>query len=80
MQTVDIKQEIQRIGYISAGTINFSKNKKMAARFIDFLLSEGKQIFKKHYYLVSEKEAFKYLSKELPVGGDYKIPNDWIIE
>lgn len=81
VQVIDMKHEIQRIGYISAGTIKFSNNKKMASRFNDFLLIEGRQIFKKHHYIVDSKTIFKYFGpqKNKPLfGGDYKVPDDWI--
>lgn len=80
IETVPLKHsEIIRIGYIPIAISRYTNNKELAQSFIDFVLSaEGKTIFKKHHYFISPDEAFKWLGERKPVGGVYKIPEDWL--
>lgn len=72
-------EEITRIGYIPVGVSTLTKNRALAQKFIDFLLSaEGKEIFKKYHYLMSPEEAMALIGKKKPVGGEYTIPEGWI--
>ncbi len=82
IETVKLKQnEIIRIGYIPAAVSKFTKNKKIALDFIDFLISdEGKKIFKKYSYFMSQDEAVRWIGGEKPVGGEYILPSSWEIK
>jgi len=73
------KDEIVRIGYIPIAISRYSKQPKLAQKFIDFLLSpKGQKIFAKYRYFASPKEAFKWIGSKKPVGGEYKVPKEWI--
>jgi molybdate transport system substrate-binding protein len=51
-----------------------SKNRDLAQRFIDFILSEeGRAIFQKYHYLMTPDEAFAYIGEKKPVGGEYAV-------
>jgi molybdate transport system substrate-binding protein len=79
IETVYLRpEEIARIGYIPIAVSRFTKNRKVAERFIDFLLSsEGKTIFKKYRYLMDPEEARGFATSSTPIGGEYKLPQDW---
>jgi molybdate transport system substrate-binding protein len=79
IETVYLKpEEIVRIGYIPIAVSRFTKNRKVAEEFIDFLLSsEGKTIFKKYQYLMDPQEARRFATSSTPIGGEYKLPQDW---
>jgi molybdate transport system substrate-binding protein len=73
------KEEIIRIGYIPIAISKFSSDRPLAQRFIDFILSdEGGTIFRKYHYFMSPDEAFKWIGEQKPVGGEYKVPAEWI--
>jgi molybdate transport system substrate-binding protein len=73
------KEEIVRIGYIPIAISTFSTDRPLAQRFIDFILSdEGHTIFRKYHYFMSPDEAFKWIGEQKPVGGEYKVPSEWI--
>jgi molybdate transport system substrate-binding protein len=80
IETIPLKSsEIIRIGYIPIAISKFSKNKRLAQSFIDFVLSkEGKGIFKKYNYFMSPEEAFKWIGEKKPVGGVYELPKSWL--
>ncbi len=82
IETVKLKpDEISRIGYIPAAVSRFSKNKKVALEFINFLISdEGKKIFKKYNYFLSPDEAGRWIGRKKPVGGEYILPAGWEIK
>jgi molybdate transport system substrate-binding protein len=66
------KSEIARIGYIPIAISKFTKNRKLAQKFINFILSqEVKDIFKKYHYFMSPQEAFAWIGEEKPIGGEY---------
>jgi molybdate transport system substrate-binding protein len=73
------KQEVVRIGYIPIAISKFTSNRPLAQKFIDFLLSdEGKTLFKKHHYFMNPEEAIAWIGEKKPVGGEYKVPAEWI--
>lgn len=80
IETVPLKSsEISRIGYIPAAISKFSKDRVLAQRFIDFLVSpEGKAVYRKYNYFMTPEEAFVWLGAKKPVGGEYIIPKDWL--
>jgi molybdate transport system substrate-binding protein len=71
-------EEIPRIGYIPIAISKFTRDKALAQKFIDFLLSShGKSIFRKHHYLMDLQEAQRFAKPNTPVGGEYVLPNGW---
>ncbi len=71
-------REIPRIGYIPIAISRFTENRTLAERFIDFLLSsEGKAVFRKYHYLTELQEALRFANPEIPVGGEYLLPEEW---
>jgi molybdate transport system substrate-binding protein len=80
IETIPLKRnEITRVGYIPIAISKFTKNRPLAQRFIDYLLSEeGRTIFKKYHYFMSPEEAFAWIGEKKPVGGSYSIPAEWI--
>ncbi len=80
IETIPLKPaEITRIGYIPAAISRYTKNRELAQRFIDFLVSpEGKAIYRKYNYFMTPDEAFVWLGAKKPVGGEYIFPKDWI--
>jgi len=80
IQTVPLKKdEIIRVGYIPIAISKFSKNPKLAQKFIDFITSKkAKEIFAKYHYLATKEEAFKYIGDNKKIGGIYKVPPFWI--
>jgi molybdate transport system substrate-binding protein len=80
IETVPLKKdEIVRVGYIPIAISKFTKNRLLAQRFIDFILSEeGRAIFQKYHYLMTPDEAFAYIGEKKPVGGEYVVPSEWI--
>lgn len=80
IQTIPLKkEEITRFGYIPIAISRFTKNRVLAQRFIDFILSgEGKAIFRKYNYFMTPDEAVAWIGAKKPVGGEYVVPEDWI--
>lgn len=80
IETIPLKKsEIIRIGYIPIAISKFTKNKKLAQKFIDFILSEeGKAIYRKYHYFMTADEAIAYIGEKKPVGGEYVVPAEWI--
>jgi molybdate transport system substrate-binding protein len=71
-------EEIPRIGYIPIAISKFTRDKALAQKFIDFLLSpHGKSVFRKHHYLMDLKEAQPFAKSDTLVGGEYVLPNGW---
>ncbi|WP_456432513.1 molybdate ABC transporter substrate-binding protein [Nitratifractor sp.] len=71
--------QIVRIGYIPVAVSTYSRHPKLARRFIDFLLSpEGRAIFAKYHYLPSPEAARAYIGADKPVGGEYRVPREWL--
>ena len=80
IQNVPLKpNQIVRVGYIPIAISKFTKDKKLAKEFIDFLTSkEGKAVFAKYSYFATPKEAFSWIGEEKRVGGEYIVPKEWI--
>jgi len=80
IETVKLKpQEIARIGTIPIAVARCSKDPKRAETFISFLTSaEGRRIFARHQYFLSPEEAFAYIGERKSVGGEYRVPAEWM--
>lgn len=80
IETVPLKkQEINRIGYIPVAVSTYTKNRALAQKFIDFLLSaEGRAIYRKYHYFMTPDEAGKWIGARKPVGGEYVLPTEWV--
>lgn len=80
IETVYLKpEEIPRIGYIPVAIARFTRDKMLAQRFIDFLLSpRAKAIFQKYHYLMELQEAYRWAQPGTPVGGEYLLPQEWL--
>jgi molybdate transport system substrate-binding protein len=80
IETIPLKKdEIVRVGYIPIAISKFSKNPKLAQKFIDFLTSQkAKEIFAKYHYLSTKDDAFKYIGEEKKIGGVYNVPPFWL--
>jgi molybdate transport system substrate-binding protein len=80
IQTIPLrKDQIPRVGYIPIAVSKFTANRALAQQFIDFVLSdEGRVIFKKYRYFMSPEEAFAWIGEKKPVGGEYKVPAEWV--
>ncbi len=80
IQNVPLKpNQIVRVGYIPIAISKFTKDKKLAKEFIDFLTSkEGKAVFAKYSYFATPKEAFSWIGEQKRVGGEYIVPKEWI--
>lgn len=80
IETIPLKRyEIVRVGYIPIAVSKFTANRKLAQKFIDFVLSEeGKKIFKKYHYFMSPDEAYEWIGQKKPVGGEYEVPKNWL--
>ncbi|BCB95337.1 ABC transporter substrate-binding protein [Dissulfurispira thermophila] len=80
IETIPLKKsEIVRVGYIPIAISKFTKNRGLAQRFIDFLLSEeGKAIYRKYNYFMTPDEAVAWIGEKKPVGGEYVVPKEWI--
>jgi len=71
-------EEIPRIGYIPIAISKFTRNKALAQKFMDFLLSpDGKSTFRKYNYLMDLQEARPFTKPDTPVGGEYSLPEEW---
>jgi molybdate transport system substrate-binding protein len=79
IETIPLKKdEISRIGYIPVAISSYTKNRPLAQRFIDFLLSEeGKAIYRRHHYFMTPGEAAAFIGEKKPVGGAYTLPASW---
>lgn len=79
IESIPLKaDQIQRIGYIPIAISQYTQNRELAQKFIEYLDSqEGKAIFKKYNYFVTPEEAKAYIGQDKPVGGEYKLQEDW---
>lgn len=72
------RNEIRRVGYIPVAVSTYAKNRPLAQRFIDFLVSaEGASIFRRHHYFMTPEEAFAWIGDKKPVGGEHLLPRAW---
>lgn len=80
IETIPLKkEEIIRIGYIPIAISTYTKDKKTAQKFIDYVNGpKGKAIFKKYSYFATPAEAEKYIGAKKPVGGEYVVPASWL--
>lgn len=80
IETIPLKKsEISRIGYIPIAVAKFTRNRELAQKFIDFLLSEeGKAIYRKYNYFMTPDEAVAWIGEKKPVGGEYVVPKEWL--
>ncbi len=70
--------QIPRIGYIPIAISSFCRDRVRAQSFVDFVLSdEGRRIYRKWNYLVTEKEARRFVLPGCPVGGIWELPKSW---
>ena len=79
VETVYLRpEEISRIGYIPIAISKFTRDKMLAQKFIDFLLSsEGKSPFRKGHYLMTPQEARRFARPDAPIGGEYVLSEEW---
>jgi len=71
--------EIRRIGYLPMAVSRFSNNPDLARRFIEFMTTdEVKRIFARYHYFMTPEEAFAWIGEPKPVGGEYRVPSDWL--
>ncbi len=79
IETIFLKpNEIPRIGYLPIAISTSCRERGLAQRFIDFLLStEGKEVFRKYHYLMDLQEARQFTRSDTPVGGEYRLPDEW---
>ena len=79
IETIYLKpEEIARVGFIPIAISKFTRDKTLAQKFIDFLISsEGKSIFQKYHYLTDIHQARQFTKSDTPVGGEYVLPDEW---
>ncbi len=79
IETIFLKpEEVPRIGYLPAAVSAFTRNRRLAGDFVQFLASpDSKSVFKKHGYLMTLGEARAYTLSNTPVGGEYSLPAAW---
>jgi molybdate transport system substrate-binding protein len=80
IETVPLaKEEIIRIGYIPVAISTFSQQPELAQQFIDFVISdEGQQYYRQYKYFTSAEDAAAWIGADKPVGGSWKLPEDWM--
>ena len=66
--------ELSRLAYVPAVISTYAQDRASSQTFIDFLVSkEGRAIFAKYGYQVTEDEARKF-APNAAIGGEYKLP------
>jgi len=80
IETVPLEpSQVVRVGYIPIAVSKYTRNRTLAQKFIDFLLSEkGKKIFKKYHYFMTPNNAMSWIGQTKPIGGEYVVPEEWI--
>ncbi|MGQ9618295.1 MAG: molybdate ABC transporter substrate-binding protein [Candidatus Aminicenantia bacterium] len=80
IETIPLKKhEVTRVGYIPIAISRYTKNRALAQKFIDFMLSERvKSLFRKYNYFTTPEETFAWIGEKKPIGGEYVIPKEWI--
>lgn len=74
-------EEIVRVGYIPLAISKFTKQKELAQEFVDFVMGdEAKLIFEKHHYFTTTDQAFNFVGGQVPVGGEYSLPENWLLD
>jgi molybdate transport system substrate-binding protein len=70
-------EQIPRLSYITGAISTFVQDKDSAQRFLDLLTSaEGKEIFTRWGYIVTEEEAREY-APYAAIGGAYQLPETY---
>lgn len=71
-------EEIPRLGYLPIAVSSFTKNRRLAEELLIFFASPiAQNIFRKHGYLTTIEEAQKFTKADVPVGGEYILPESW---
>jgi molybdate transport system substrate-binding protein len=82
IETVELPPEsLVRIAYIPIAVTSFAQDKALAAEFIEFVLSdESMAIFEKYGYYTDDNGAQDHVGADydLPVGGWYDVPKEWL--
>jgi molybdate transport system substrate-binding protein len=72
------REQVPRVGYIPIARSRYCEQPEAAQAFVDFLLSEeGKAIFRKWHYLITEEEARQLAAPDAQVGGEWQLPEGW---
>ncbi len=61
-------EEIPRIAYIPAAISVYTHNRREAERFLSFLATEGRRIYRRHGYIV-EKDVARSIAPQAVIGG-----------
>ena len=70
-------EQIPRLTYISGAISTFTKDRKSAQEFLDFLVSsQGQEIFSNWGYITTESEARKF-APDAEIGGEYRLPESY---
>ncbi len=79
IETVPLpREQVTRIGYIPAAISTFARETALAGKFLAFLAGEeGREVFRRHGYLVDLAEARRHADSRTPVGGEYSLPPNW---
>lgn len=73
------KEQIPRIGYIPIAVSRWTKDRAAAQAFVDFAAGpEGRALFAKYHYFVTVRDAAAWIGEMKPVGGEYRVPPEWI--
>lgn len=80
IETIPLKkEEVIRIAYIPIAISTYTKNKKLAQQFLDYVIGEeGQAIFKNYSYFATPSEAETYIGVTKQVGGEYIVPDSWL--
>jgi len=78
LETIFLKpDQLPKLSYIPVAVTAFAQNKDAATKYFDYLASaEGRKIFLKWGYAVTEEQVRKYAPKA-KIGGEYTLPSDW---
>lgn len=76
--TIDVvylePEQIPRLSYIPGAISTYTEDRESSQKFLDFLVSpQGREIFSKWGYIVTESEAKKF-APNAEIGGEYKLP------
>ncbi|NIO04611.1 MAG: solute-binding protein [Proteobacteria bacterium] len=79
IETILLRSEqVPRIAYIPIAVSSLSKKREEAQLFIDFLISdEGRAIYRRWNYLVTEQEARGFALPGAALGGTWELPEAW---
>lgn len=73
------KEQVPRIGYLPVAVSKFTKDRAAAQAFIDFLAGpEGRAVFARYHYFATVDDAAAWIGEDKPVGGEYRVPGEWI--